>query len=126
MGNLICVGAGGAIGALLRFGMAGWVNRLAAGPFPWGTLSVNAVGSLLIGFLAGWFESAAVPQEARLFLTVGVLGGFTTFSAFSLENFQLLRSGQPGLFALNSVVSVGFGVGLAAAGYGLGRLIFNR
>lgn len=126
MNQLICVGAGGAIGAMLRFGMAGAVDRLVPGVFPWGTLSVNLAGSLLVGFLAGILELSAVPQEMRLFLTAGILGGFTTFSAFSLENCQLLRGGQPALFAINVTVSVGLGMGLTLAGFLLARLVMNR
>lgn len=126
MGNVFYVGVGGALGAILRFGVTTAAARLADGPFPWGTMSVNWLGSFVAGILAAWLESAMVPQGARLFWIVGVLGGFTTFSAFSIENFQLLRAGQFGLFLLNTVLSVGAGVALAGAGYSLGRTLLSR
>ena len=129
MANAVWVGVGGALGALLRFGMTGCVNRLAAGPFPWGTLSVNLIGSFCVGLVVGFLEStasAASAETLRLFLVVGVLGGFTTFSAFSAENLGLLRNGHYGFLALNVTVSVVLGVALTFAGYALSRHLLGR
>jgi CrcB protein len=109
------VALGGGIGAWLRFA-TGWlfVVRLSAAradAFPWATLTVNALGSLAMGLLAGWLARNGSPGEAtRLFLAVGVLGGFTTFSAFSLEIVTLAERGQIGLAALYAGVSLLAGV----------------
>ncbi len=82
---IVFVGAG--IGGALRHGVNVWAVRAFGFGFPFGTLIVNVVGSFMIGLLAGFFayRSGLVPQHARLFLTTGILGGFTTFSAFSLD-----------------------------------------
>lgn len=91
----LAVAAGGALGAVARYGMAGLVQRVAGGAFPWGTLAVNVLGALLMGIIV---EGAArlwtVPTDLRLFLTTGVLGGFTTFSAFSLETVLMIEKGD--------------------------------
>ena len=93
------VALGGAIGSLLRYqagrGMTRWLGAQAETAFPWATLTVNVVGSLAMGLLAGWLARHGQGGEQwRLFLGVGVLGGFTTFSAFSLE-MMLLIERQP-------------------------------
>lgn len=88
------VAAGGALGTLLRFGMTGWVQGWTAGPFPWGTMTVNVLGSLLLGFAVVWLEAAATSAELRQFATIGLLGAFTTFSTFSYEAMALLRDGD--------------------------------
>ena len=91
------VALGGALGSTVRYGAARLAARLIDGTFPWSTLLVNVSGSLLIGFLAaamspdGRFTAA---PDARAFLLIGVLGGFTTFSAFSLETLNLVRDGE--------------------------------
>ena len=94
------VALGGAIGALLRYQTGRWLTHVL-GPtvvtvFPWATLTVNVVGSLLMGALAGFLARHGQGGEAwRLFIGVGVLGGFTTFSSFSLEMMMLIERGQP-------------------------------
>jgi CrcB protein len=90
------VALGGAIGSLLRYqvgrGMTRWLGVEAVTTFPWATLAVNVVGSLAMGLLAGWLARYGQGGEQyRLFLGVGVLGGFTTFSAFSLEMMMLIE-----------------------------------
>lgn len=115
---------GGALGSVVRYAVSGAAQRLlvpGAGTFasfPAGTLVVNVSGSLLIGLLAGLAESRALlGAEARLLLVTGVLGGYTTFSAFSLETLLLLRAGQT-TTALTSVgLQVGLGVAAAFAGF---------
>lgn len=96
----IFVMLGGAIGAAGRFHLGQWLARgPGAGSFPWGTLAVNLLGGLAMGLLTGWLLRggglyAAAGEPWRLFLGVGLLGGFTTFSAFSLELLQMIERGQ--------------------------------
>ena len=110
------VGIGGAAGAILRYQagrmMTGWIGPVAMGIFPWATLAVNAVGSVLMGILAGWLvrHGSAEGEQLRLLLGVGLLGGFTTFSAFSLEMVMLIERGQYGFAALYAILSFALGV----------------
>ena len=102
--QLLAVAAGGATGAVLRWLMAGAVQRFAGGAFPWGTFAVNALGSFLLGFLFVWLiERSSVSELVRLALTVGFLGAFTTFSTYSLESIRLLQEGALAL-ALGNVL----------------------
>jgi fluoride exporter len=122
MPNLLLVIAGGAIGAGFRFQL----GRLALhqfGPgFPWGSLIVNLLGGLLIGVLAGLLARFGEAGESlRLFLGIGILGGFTTFSAFSLETINMLNRGQLGSAAAYVTVSVVGSVLLLMAGLWLVR-----
>jgi CrcB protein len=91
--NYLAVAAGSAIGGMLRYALAGWLMRLAGGSFPWGTLAVNVTGCALIGLLAVFFPPVDRGFPWRLFLLPGLCGGFTTFSAFSLETYGLWRTG---------------------------------
>ena len=117
---------GGAAGTVLRYVFSGFVYRCtAAGVFPAGTLAVNLAGSLVIGFLWGLFELTAVSVNVRLFLLIGVLGGFTTFSTFSLENFSLLRDGEYMLALTNVLLSTLAGILLVFVGYGFSRLLLS-
>ena len=118
MTAILLVGVGSFIGGILRYGLTGFVSRSLGGPwFPYGTLAVNAVGSLAIGFLAGsagrWLPFSA---DMRLFLFTGILGGFTTFSAFALETLILAQEGQQGAAMIN--VSLQLLLGLAAVWFG--------
>lgn len=102
------VGAGGAVGAMGRYGVGLLVGRFWHGPFPLATLSVNVVGSLAMGLLIG-FLARYTPEwqpQVRLFLAVGVFGGFTTFSSFSLDAVTLIERGQGGLALGYILVSV--------------------
>lgn len=92
--------AGGALGAAGRFLVGQWLARHAVSGFPWGTLAVNLAGSLAAGFLLGWLDERA-PHYAlwRLFLMVGVLGGFTTYSALMVEVLLLAREPRPSIAA---------------------------
>ncbi|MGH6921655.1 MAG: fluoride efflux transporter CrcB [Geminicoccaceae bacterium] len=100
MNGFLAVFFGAGIGGALRHGVDLGALRLLGPGFPYGTMTVNIVGSLTIGLLAGWFAHKADPgQMWRLFLTTGILGGFTTFSAFSLDAALLVERGQIGLAA---------------------------
>jgi CrcB protein len=96
MTGIILVGVGSFLGGILRYGRSLWVHRVLDNPwFPYGTLAVNVLGCLIIGLLAGLAETrAALSSQVRLFLFVGILGGFTTFSSFALETFSLARDTQ--------------------------------
>lgn len=93
--NYLLVGVGGALGSMTRYAIGGLLGRMKAGwTFPLETLVINVTGCVVIGLLAGWGEARGVfSPSARAFLFVGVLGGYTTFSTFGYESFQLLREG---------------------------------
>lgn len=108
---LIFLGSG--IGGVLRYVLGSAVQRWHNGPFPLGTLAVNLLGCFAMGVLAGLFAAGSLPRdEYRLALTVGLLGGFTTFSAFGLETHLLLRDHHAPHAALN--VALHIAAGLAA------------
>jgi CrcB protein len=116
--------AGGGIGTLLRFSLALFVDARLGVRFPWGTLAVNVLGCFAIGglvTLAGTREGLS--PGARLFLVSGVLGGFTTFSSFGMETWQLVEDGRVGVAALNAVGSVIACLAAVAAGVWLAREI---
>ena len=98
------VALGGALGSVLRFWLGTFVGMKAGAAF-WGTLFVNVTGSFLIG-LAASFEKNGPSDFTRQFVMIGILGGFTTFSAFSLQTLELFRAGTPGLAAANVALSL--------------------
>ncbi len=107
MTQLLMVGAGGAIGAIGRYLLSTWVYSLTGRAFPWGTLAVNLLGSLLMGFLSVWLlERMTLSDEMRALLMVGFLGAFTTFSTFSIETLLLLEQGAVARAGVNIAVSV--------------------
>lgn len=116
LSTLLVVAAGGALGALARYGLSSWVQHILGGAFPWGTLSVNLTGSFLMGVLAGALQRGSLPPEIQALAAVGILGSFTTFSAFSLENVRLLQEGAWLRAALYMGVSVSVGVVAVLAG----------
>ncbi len=122
--QITAVAIGGAAGAVLRWLMAGSVQRLAGGAFPWGTLAVNALGSFLLGFLFVWLiERSTASELVRLALTVGLLGAFTTFSTYSLESIRLLQEGALGMAAANVIGQVVICLILTWLGIQLARFI---
>jgi len=121
---LVFLGAG--LGGALRHGVNVGCARFCGPAFPWGTLTVNIVGSFVMGALAGWLAFKAEhgwSQPLRLFLSTGVLGGFTTFSAFSLDAVFLWERGQTGLAAAYVAASVILSIAGLMAGLALVRVI---
>ena len=126
MTRLFIVAAGGALGAVARYGVGVWAFRLfPTASWPWATLAVNVVGGLLMGLLAGWlaFRGGAGGESLRLFAAVGVLGGFTTFSSFSLDTALLVERGEMGLAALYVGGSVAISLAAVFGGLALMRAL---
>jgi CrcB protein len=117
------VALGGALGSVARYACSSLASRWLGDGFPWGTLFVNVSGSFAIGFLAALVSADGRPllsSDARAFVTIGVLGGFTTFSSFSLETLNLVRGGAIGAAGANIALSLalcllGAWLGFAAA-----------
>ncbi|WP_117238564.1 fluoride efflux transporter CrcB [Thermus sediminis] len=124
MERYLLVALGGALGSLLRYALGAWVQGLLGPGFPWSTFFVNALGSFLIGVLVRLSLEGVLSGEARLFLAMGVLGGFTTFSTFSYETLILLQDGEflkAFAYAFGSLV---LGLLLAYLGYRLGGMLW--
>lgn len=103
---LLLVMLGGSVGAGLRYLVGAWTVANIVSNLPFGTWTVNVVGGLLMGLLTGWLIRSGGDESLRLLLGVGVLGGFTTFSAFSLEMFTMINRGEIGLAGAYAVSSV--------------------
>ncbi len=121
--KLLVLLAGGALGTLLRYVVSGLTYRLLVGAFPWGTLMVNLVGSFLAGCIWGLFEMKDISPQARAFVFLGLLGGFTTFSTYTLETLNLFREGETKLALLNVAASNILGLALVIAGFVLSKMI---
>lgn len=117
MTSWVMIALGGAAGSVLRYAVQIGVHRAAGGTFPLGTLLVNVAGCLAIGAVAAAAGPLAMREEHRLAIMTGLLGGFTTFSAFGLETLQLAASGEARLAATNVVLSVGLGLAAVWGGY---------
>lgn len=122
MPTILWVALGGAIGSAARYGVNVWSGRLLGAEFPWHTLIVNVVGCFAMGVLVELMALRLnLGNDARAFLTTGILGGFTTFSAFSLETVRLMEH-QPGLAMLYVAASVVLSVGACWLGLNIGRV----
>jgi CrcB protein len=114
---LVAIALGGATGSVSRYVLGGLVQRAAGGGFPYGTLAVNVIGCLCVGILARHFLQSQSNMELRAGLIVGLCGGFTTFSTFSLETVGLIQGGELAKAALYAGASMIACVAATAAGY---------
>lgn len=123
MSGFVLVGIGGALGAMARHGLGMLVGRIAGHGFPYATLMANIIGSLAMGLLIGYLArfTPAWSNEARLLLGVGLLGGFTTFSSFSLDAISLFERGQMMAFVAYVLISVVAALGALMLGLMLMR-----
>lgn len=122
MTQLLAIAAGGAIGSVMRFVMSTWVYSLLGRGFPYGTLVVNVIGSLAMGFLTVvLIERMSLGPEWRAAILIGVLGGFTTFSSFSIETLNLIEAGAHAKAFANALLSVVICVGATWIGVVVGR-----
>lgn len=126
LGTFLAVGAGGAVGSMLRYAVTlVMVGRFGPG-FPWHTLTINIVGSFLIGAISAYVQrTTGVSPTTTAFLTVGILGGFTTFSTFTYDTMTLANDGATGLALAYCAGSVLLGVLAAIVGSSLARLALH-
>jgi CrcB protein len=127
MTRILLIGAGGFLGSIGRYALSGVVQHLMRSEtFPYGTLVVNVLGCFLVGILVHLAESrAAFSADTRAFLIVGILGGFTTFSAFGSETMNLIRDGERWLASANIVASIVFCLAGVLAGRAAAFLIWR-
>lgn len=119
--GILLIALGGALGSVLRFGVITLTYKFLDILFPWGTIFANLIGCFCIGIIWGILDTFDEPKNLKLFLITGLLGGFTTFSSFALENFNMLRAGEIKFVAANIIISNLAGVFLVFAGYGLAK-----
>jgi len=127
MTRLLLVAAGGALGSMARYGLGLTLGRLLPGAaWPWGTFAANLIGGLLMGLLVGWLAYRGQGGEGvRLFAAVGLLGGFTTFSAFSLETALMIQRRDWGLASLYVAASTVLAVAALFLGLTIARRAFG-
>ena len=124
MNSYVIVFLGSGLGGMVRHAANVWLPRMFGTAFPYHTLIVNIVGSLVMGLLAGYFALKTDPgQDWRLFLTTGIMGGFTTFSAFSLDTVLLYQRGELALAAVYVLASVGVSIAALFAGLSIMRTV---
>lgn len=115
--GLLLIALGGALGSVLRFGVITLTYKFFDIHFPWGTIFANLTGCFVIGVIWAILDTFDEPKNLKLFLITGLLGGFTTFSSFALENFNMLRAGEIKLVAANILISNIAGIFLVFIGY---------
>jgi len=124
MWRLISIGLAGFVGTIARYWLAGWTTQRFGETFPFGTLVVNLLGCFLAGLLTYlMFERFVVSPTARTVLLIGLLGGFTTFSSFGLQTFNLIREGEVGMALLNILVSNAAGLFMVWLGYSIAKVV---
>jgi len=122
--KLLAVAFGGSIGAVFRFLIYHFFDRTYQSHFPWASLIVNLIGSLLIGFLWGLFDKFYISSGLRLFIFIGILGSFTTYSTFAFDVFSLSKEGEFRNMVIYILSTNVVGIGLAFFGYNFSRLMY--
>jgi len=118
MDRVLLIGGFGLVGTLARYWMQGAVQRITGSTFPYGTLTVNVIGSLIVGFVAALtLERATMNPALRSAILIGFCGGFTTFSALAYESFELARTGDPARSLLNLAAHAALGLAAVWVGY---------
>ena len=117
MQNLLFIAGGGAIGAVLRYAVSGWVQRLTDSSFPWGTMVVNVLGCFVIGLCGALMAGPYLDDKWRPFMLIGILGSFTTFSTFGYETFEFINDGQFTRAGMNILLSNAVGLAALWIGY---------
>ena len=117
--NLLFIALGGAIGALMRYGISGWVQHWTKSPFPCGTMAVNIIGCFIIGLCGALLAGPYLRAEFKPFILIGMLGSFTTFSTFGYETFELVNEGQFAKAGLNILLNNLLGLAAVCIGYRL-------
>lgn len=125
MNSYLMVAVGGALGSILRYAVSLLFQSVGFKSYPYSTLSVNTIGCYLIGIVWYIAETKQLPESSRLFLMTGVLGGFTTFSTFSMESVQLLKDGQTLAFIAYILLSNLLGLLFVYTGYSTGKWFLN-
>jgi len=122
--SFVYIGVGGFLGAVSRYAVTVWCAQRWGADFPYGTLAVNTLGSMAIGFVLTWIGGRlAVPSEVRLLLVVGFLGGFTTFSSFAYETFRLAEQGAIVGALLNLLLNVSLSMASVTVGVLIARVL---
>lgn len=115
--KIIFLLTGGALGSLSRYLVSGLIHKYLSGMFPWGTMVVNVTGAFFIGLLWGFFELKEISPNMRMFIFIGFLGGYTTFSTFALESMNLFRDGEFKLAIINILLNNILSIVFVFAGY---------
>ena len=123
--GILLIAFGGALGSVLRFGVITLTYKFLDIHFPWGTIFANLIGCFTIGLIWAILDTFDEPKNLKLFLITGLLGGFTTFSSFALENFNMFRAGEIKLVAANVLISNIAGIFLVFVGYYLTKFLLR-
>lgn len=123
--GILLIAIGGALGSVLRFGVITLTYKFVNIHFPWGTIFANLIGCFVIGVIWAVLDTFEEPKNLKLFLVTGLLGGFTTFSSFALENFNMFRAGEIKLVVANVLISNIVGIFLVFVGYYLTKFLLR-
>ncbi|HOZ81422.1 MAG TPA: fluoride efflux transporter CrcB [Bacteroidia bacterium] len=123
MRTILTIGFGSFIGGMIRYMLSLFIQSKTVSEFPVGTLLVNIIGCFLIGVVYSFAEQGKMAVEWRLFIATGILGGFTTFSAFSMESFMMLRNGYYGMMTVYVFLSLAIGISATIGGFLLVRTL---
>ena len=123
--NIIAIAAGGALGALLRYGLSGVITRFVDSSLPFGTIVVNLTGSFVIGGISAVFDRLAGHANFKAFILIGLIGSFTTFSTYMFDSLRLFQEGQTGMALVNLLISNILGLLLVFLGFVSIRLMLG-